>query len=432
MLRNILLGVGVFAALLSILIFSGKIPIGNSSEQATGVVEMWGTLPEVEMNKIVQEFNPKVKTYRVTYREVSENTFNQTLLEALANGTGPDLIIAPHQILLSQASRLYPFPLSSFSEKSFKTTYVDGASVLFSPSGALALPISVDPMVLFYNRTLFSRRGIINPPTYWNELLDMTPTLTIQNKKGEFDQSAIALGAPNTPYAKDVLMATIAELGQTAVLKQYNDDGSPFITVTANTPVTAESEIYPLATAALFFTQFTDPTKNSYTWNQYAGNAQDMFVAERLAMYIGYAGEMNMLRARNPKADIEMAYFPQTKGYNTFVTAGQLYGIATMKASRNLVTALTAEAAFASDGVAPAIASITGAVPALRAYAGTQGVPDVVARSMLVARPWHDSFPVQSASLVAGMLSDIINGRMGPNDAAAAFVSRLQDLYTPI
>lgn len=432
MLRTILLGVGVFAALLSVLIFSGKIPIGNSGEQATGEVVMWGTLPEVRMNSIIQEFNPKVKTYRVTYREVSEAAFNQTLLEALANGTGPDLILAPHQILLSQSSRLYPFPLSNFSEKVFKNTYVDGASVLFSPAGALALPISIDPMVLFYNRTLFSRRGIINPPAHWNELLDMTPALTILNSKGGFDQSAIALGAPNTPYAKDVLMATVAELGQAAVLKQYNDDGTPRIIVTANTPVTAESEIYPLATAALYFTQFTDPTKASYTWSQYAGKAEDVFVAEKLAMYIGYAGELETLRARNPKADIEMAYFPQTKGYDSFTTAGQLYGIATLKSSRNIVTALTAEAAFASEGVAPALASITGAVPALRSYAGTPGISEVIARSMLVAKPWHDSFPVQSTNLVAGMLADIINGRMGPNDAAAAFVSRLQDLYTPI
>lgn len=432
MLRNILLGVGVFAALLSVLIFSGKIPVGNSDETARGEVMMWGTLPEVAMNNIIQEFNPKAETYRVTYKEVDRERFNQTLLEALANGTGPDLILASHQILLSQSSRLYPFPLSSFSEKSFKDTYVDGASILFSPQGALALPVSIDPMVLFYNRTLFSKRGIINPPQYWNEVLDMTPSLTLQNRKGGFDESAIALGSSNNPYSKDILMATVAELGQTAVLKQYKEDGTPLLMVTANTPISAESEIFPLATAVRFFTQFTDPTKVSYTWNQFAGDAQDIFVAEKLAMYIGYASEMSTLRLRNPKADIEMAYFPQTKGYNTFVTAGQVYGIATLRTSKNLVTSLTAQSQLASAGVSPAIASILGSVPALRAYAGTSGLPDVIARSMLVARPWYDSFPVESIGLTAAMIADIVNGRAGPNDAAEAFVSRLQDLYTPI
>ena len=66
MLRNILLGLGVFAALFSVLIFSGKLPIGNQDEEAKGEVALWGTIDEVLMNKVVQEFNPKATTYRVT------------------------------------------------------------------------------------------------------------------------------------------------------------------------------------------------------------------------------------------------------------------------------------------------------------------------------------------------------------------------------
>lgn len=432
MLRNILLGLGVFAALFAVLIFSGKIPVGKGNEKVTGEVMLWGTLPEAGMNGILQYFNPKAQTYRVMYREVPEANFNQTLLEALASGTGPDLIIAPHQIILSQLDRLYPFPISSFSEKAYKDMYVDGASIFFTPQGAAALPVSVDPLVLFYNRTLLSKHGIANPPKYWDEVLNLTSSLTIRNREGGFDESAIALGTPNTPYNKDIIMAAVAELGQTAVLKQYDDNGSPYFAVTANDPLADNSEIYPLATVVRFFTQFADPTKSSYTWSQFAGNATDQFVAEKLAMYIGYAGEMSTLRARNPKADIDMSYFPQSKGYNTFTTGGKLYGVATLKASRNLNTSLTVESQFAGSEVSPSIAGITGAVPALRAYVGTTGLHDVVARSMLVVRPWYDSFPIQSAQFAASMLADIVSGRLGPSDAAAAFVSRLQDLYTPI
>lgn len=431
MLRNILLGLGVFAALFSILIFSGKIPLGTTGSQAKGDVVIWGTLPEVEMNKLVQEFNPKAKDYRVSYKEVSEAVFNQSLLEALASGTGPDLIIAPHQIILSQSSRLYPFPLSSFSEKSYKDTYVDGASIFFNRDGAIALPVSIDPMVLFYNRTLLSKRGIINPPATWDEILNLAPSLTVRNARGGFDESAIALGTPNTPHNKDIVMATVAQLGQAAVLKQYRGDGSPLLTVTANTPINAQSEVYPLLTAVRFFKEFADPSKMSYSWNRFAGNAQDQFVAEKLAMYIGYASELSTLRSRNPKADIEMTYLPQTRGYNSFATAGQLYGIAALRTSRNLVTALTVESQFSSVGIAPAIASILEATPAHRSYAGMPGLSEVIGRSMLVARPWHDSFPNESLSLMATMFADIVNG-VGPSDAVAAFVSRLQDLYTPI
>jgi ABC-type glycerol-3-phosphate transport system substrate-binding protein len=260
----------------------------------------------------------------------------------------------------------------------------------------------------------------------------MAPLLTLRDAKGALLESAIALGASNVSYIKDILMAVVGELGQVPVLSQIRSDGVPIINVTANTPLTSAGDVFPLATAAMFFTQFSDPTKSSYTWNQYAPSPDQAFVAEKLAMYIGYASELSTLRARNPHGDFEMTYLPQTRGYNTFVTGGQMYGIATLRTTTNPLTALTVESQFAGAGISPAIASAIGATPALRAYSATTGLPDVIARSMLVVKPWYDTFPAQSTALVATMLGDILSGRLGPADAAGAFVTRLQDLYTPL
>ena len=109
MLSKILLGIGVFSAFFAILIFSGKIPgIGNKEDAPKGEVVLWGTFPETQMNAVVQQFNPQAKTYRITYREVSEKDFSRALLEALANGTGPDLILAPYLINIKRVD-LYNF-----------------------------------------------------------------------------------------------------------------------------------------------------------------------------------------------------------------------------------------------------------------------------------------------------------------------------------
>jgi ABC-type glycerol-3-phosphate transport system substrate-binding protein len=214
MLKNILMGLGIFAALLAVLIFSGKVPLGsNKANTPAGEVVMWGTLPETSMNSIVQSFNNQAKTYRVTYREVREDVFSQKLLESLANGSGPDLILAPHQIILSQVSRIYPFPVTSISEKNFKDTFVDGATLFFTPYGAIALPVSIDPMVLFYNRTFFSKHGITNPPVTWDDIANIVPSLTILDNKNQFIESGIALGSPNLNYAKDIIMAIVGQLG---------------------------------------------------------------------------------------------------------------------------------------------------------------------------------------------------------------------------
>ena len=199
----------------------------------------------------------------------------------------------------------------------------------------------------------------------------------------------------------------------------------------ANTPVTQDGQVVPLTTATRFFTEFSDPTKSTYSWNQYSGNADDKFVAEKLAMYIGYSGELNTLRARNPRAEFEMTFLPQTRNYNTFTTGARMYAIATLRTSKNVTASLNVEAQFAGGGISPALSAIVGGVPALRAYATTPGLSDVISRSMLVARGWYDSFFRDSTTYTASMLSDIINNRYGVTDATAIFVSRLQDLYNP-
>jgi ABC-type glycerol-3-phosphate transport system substrate-binding protein len=430
MIKTIILGVGIFAALLAVLIFSGKLPIGNSAAKPQGEVVLWGTLPETDMNDVIMAFNPKAKTYRVTYRQIKEETFSQTLVEALANGAGPDMILAPHQIILSQSSRLYTFPVSTFSEKSYKDMYVDGASLFFTPQGAIAFPVSIEPMVLFYNRTMLAKHGIANPPQYWDQVSQMVPQITILSNQNKFIESAIDLGAPNTPYAKDILMAIVNQLGQAPVLKLYNPDSSYFFSVTANEPTTEGGEILPLTTATRFFSEFADPTKTTYTWNEYAGSPSDQFVAEKLAMYVGYSGELNTLKSRNPKADYEMTFLPQTRG-NNFSTGARMYAIATLKSSKNLTASLAVQSQFAGSEISTQIASIIGAVPALRAYIGTPGLNDIISRSMLVARGWYDLYPEKSISYTYSMLSDIINNRYGVTDAVQIFVSRMQDLYTP-
>ena len=429
MLRNILLGTGIFAVVLSVLIFSGKLPIGNKASTPQGEVMLWGTIPETDMNTVIQAFNPQSRTYTVQYKYVSEADFSQRLLEALASGVGPDLIITPYQTILSQAGRIQLFPIGSMGEKAYKDTYVDGASVLFTPQGALALPVTLEPMVLFYNRTLFSKHGIVNPPQFWDEVAANVPSLTIRDN-GKFIESGIALGTPSVSYGKDIIMAIVAQLGQVPVVAIPNQSGESTLEVLVNTPVTEGSEILPLSTVARFYTQFGDQGQKTYTWSQSQGDAADFFVGEKLAMYIGYSGELPTLRARNPRAAFEMTYLPQTRGYQTFATGMRMYAIATLRSSKNPQAALTVEGQFASSGVSPTIAGMVGAVPALRTYAGTPGLDQVTARSMLVARGWYDSHEKESSVYTATMVSDIINYRYGVSDAASLFVSRLRDLYT--
>ena len=115
----------------------------------------------------------------------------------------------------------------------------------------------------------------------------------------------------------------------------------------------------------------------------------------------------------------------------SFTTSMRMYGISTLKTTKNLTAALTVEAQFAGGGVAPSISAIVSGVPAFRGYAATNGLHTVIAQSMLVAHGWYDNFYMQSNNYISLMISDILNNRQGVNDAVNIFVSRLQDLYTP-
>ncbi len=430
MLRKIILGSGIFAALMAILIFSGRLPVGNSSKAPTGEVAMWGVFPDSEMANIIQPFNAKAKTYHINYTYVNPNDFEHKLVEALASGIGPDVILAPYQIILSQQSRIYIYPASNFSETTYKNNYIDGASIFWTPFGALALPVAVEPMVLFYNRTLFAKHGISTPPAYWDEVTKITPALTSLDANGNFLESGIALGDHTVTYIKDIVMAIVAQFGQIPVLAQYTNDGTVLFDIAANTPITETSNVQPLASIMRFVTEFSDPTKSTYTWNQFAGDAADAFASEKLAMYIGYAGELPTLRNRNPKMDINMTYLPQTRGYNTFSTGLRIYGIATMQQSKNPAAAFAVESAFAGADLSPQIAAIVGAEPAFREYLNTPGLNEVLQKSLLVARAWYDVDPSATAEYMSQMFFGITSGKEGVNDAASDFVSRMYDLYT--
>ncbi|MEN9552265.1 MAG: hypothetical protein RI935_642 [Candidatus Parcubacteria bacterium] len=429
MVRNIILGLGIVAFLFAILIFSGKLPIGRTEEKPQGDVFVWGTIPSEYIDKVFQDFNSKSEGYIITYRYIDESKFQTTLVEALAEGVGPDLIIAPHQILLKEASRISFFPSTNLREKDFKDRYIDSSYIFYDRRGAVALPIFMDPMVLLYNRSLLSRSGVVSPPVYWDEITALSSSLTIR-PGSQFSQSAIALGTPNTPHAKDILMTMVYQLGQTPVQSSFGPDGSSIYSVTANKSSIYDENVLPLVTSVRFFSQFGDSGQLTYSWDDSLGKADDVFVAEKLAMYIGYASDLALFKARNPRGEYEMTTLPQVRGYNTFVTGTRLYGVAVLKSTKNPFTAFSAQLQISGEEMSGKIASSLGVVPAYRSFLNIQGLDAVISRSALAARVWLDLHPKESEEYTKILIGDIINYRYGVVDATNLFVSRLRDLYT--
>jgi ABC-type glycerol-3-phosphate transport system substrate-binding protein len=433
MFKTILLGAGLFAALIAVLIFSGRIPLGNKADTTpTGDVMVWGTIPQDAMDALLQEINVQTKTYRVDYQEIPEADFSNRLVNALASGSGPDLIIAPYQTLLEQRGRIMPFPSASLPEATFKSVYVDGASVLLTSAGVIGLPISIEPLMLFYNRTLLSQGGIINPPTTWDEVTNVVSSLTKLDSNNRIIQSGLAFGsASNLTTAKDVLMTLVYQLGQTPVIYTYDEKGKEYFDVRADQPIVEDGEVRPLTSALRYFASFADPTKSVYSWNALQPNATEQFSRELLAMYVGYLGDQKALMEKNPRLSFGMKVLPQSKGYKTKVTGMRMYAIAAMKRTTNPFATMTAQGFLAGTTFGPRIAYIAGGVSPVRSVLAKDGsVPPEVVQSALIARGWFDQAPNTTLNYIRLMVNDVVTGKSTPTDSVALFISRMLELYT--
>ena len=84
-----LISIIIFIALavFGVLVFSGAIPLGNDSAPgALGTVTLWGTVKSATLSPLLEKFNDANQSFILQYVEKSEDTLDEELLEALADG----------------------------------------------------------------------------------------------------------------------------------------------------------------------------------------------------------------------------------------------------------------------------------------------------------------------------------------------------------
>ncbi len=92
--QTILVAVFLSFFVFAVLIFSGLINIGGLSKDSAlpqGKIIVWGTFPATEIPRVFEDISATNKDLIITYIQKPESTYQQSLIEAFANGTGPDL-----------------------------------------------------------------------------------------------------------------------------------------------------------------------------------------------------------------------------------------------------------------------------------------------------------------------------------------------------
>lgn len=413
-LNAIILGVSGIAIVAAVIMFSTYRSGGPTS--TTGRVEMWGTLPAATMMPIFQELALEDEDFAsLTYVEKSSDTFEDDLLQGLAEGSGPDLVLIDEKLVAANQRRMQAIPYESFPLRTFQDLFLDEGSLLLTSDGVLGFPFLVDPLVMYYNKDTLSNSGFAKPPETWTEVLAVTPTLTQKDSSFNITRSTIALGSfENIRNAKDIFWTLTMQAGN-PVFERYVDSQTQQERYRSILNQNLNFTLNPAYAATNFFTQFSNPTKTVYTWNRSLPESQTMFVAGDLAFYIGYASELPTIQRINPNLNFDVALVPQSQTSTRKVTYGSMKTLVIPKSSKNVQGAISMIAKLTSLSSQQKFSTALG-IPSVRrdllsTYDATSPSQSVFNRSAVIAQGMLEPDVRQTDGIIRELIDTVISGQ---------------------
>lgn len=417
-------GAFVFFIVLGLVAFSFFTARNNN----IGNVTLWGTLDSATMTQLLNTLTQQDKSFQnVTYVERPAATYVPDVINAMASGTGPDMIFISQDQINTFSNKLLVIPYSTISQSDYMSSYITEGQLFLTSQGTLALPFVINPMVLYWNRNLFSSAGLAQPPKYWDDLLTTAQKLTVLDGSKNIKKSAITIGTwDNVAYAKQILATLFMQAGD--AITAYNQNGA-LVSVFGQTPEGAPEN--PASSALQFYTEFANPSKVTYSWNRSLPESTDAFSAGDAALYVGFASDYSTLLARNPNLNIGVALVPQIKGNSTSVAFGQLTGLAIPRTSANSHGALII-AQKLSDQTGAAAAAVAFNLPPVRfdvpVNTSANAAQAVFYQSSLIARGWIDPDYSGSDDIFKTMVDSVISNKSLPNVAVQDAARSLQAL----
>lgn len=275
---------------------------------------MWVTTDSPAVfTPIIKQYNAIRPYITINIQQVSSDNYTTNLKDAWARGKGPDIFELPASSIGEFANDfIVPIPKTTnvftYTAKKvlFRTdvqikktaipsvtpaqlqsdfAYVVSEDMLRN-GNIYGLPLSLDTLVLYYNKDILRSANIAEPPKTWSQLAALAPRLSIADDQGKLLQSAIAIGrGSNVAYSSDIMSLLFLQDGV-----DMNSNGKVLIDDSKS------SEGTNLGVNALtFYTSFASPTKAVYSWNASQPQSLDAFIHGKTAMYIGYNSDRDII-----------------------------------------------------------------------------------------------------------------------------------------
>lgn len=316
--KNIFIGAGIGVAVLLILVLGYFFFFGAKKTEAVALT-VWQTEDSEETYKaVVDTLNKDKKTalsYSVNVVKKDPATYNQELLNALAEDKGPDIFSLNNDEIKYNLEKLAPSP--SLTEKKFTESFVKVTQDDLVQSGSVyGVPLDLKPLALYYNKKMLSTvkserpKENIELPKTWVEFVELSNKTKKVDGSGTVSRAGFAGGtASSTEYGFDIASLLMLQYGTTMT----NEEQTKAL---FNVPTidNAGKSFYPGTSALELYSGFGNPKALNHTFNEQIASARDYFISGNALFWAGYPNDYNYLKTNiNNKFEIGVLQTPQYK-----------------------------------------------------------------------------------------------------------------------
>lgn len=400
-------GLVVGVIILVMIIFLGRgfgSPQGNQPASLT----FWGVFDNEEsFRKSITDYQNQNPQVRINYRQFSFEDYEKALINAFASGTGPDIFMIHNTWLPKHQDKISPLPqqiagekVLLFTLKDFKEQFVEVAEKdLIVGNEIYGLPLYVDTLALYYNKDIFNSLSIASPPKTWSEFNQVVEKITMA-ENNNISRSGAAIGtARNINRSTDILSLLMIQSG----VPMTNDDH----TSAEFTKIIDGQDVGQVALE--YYTDFANPSKRVYTWNNSQHYSVDAFQEGTAAMMFNYAHQISLLRSKASRLNFGVAPMPQLNTAQT-ATYASYWAPTVSKFSKSSTAAWKFLVYLSSaNGVVPYLNSANHPVARRDLIDQQQNEPEmgVFAKQALSAKSWYQADNLAVENILADLIDDV-------------------------
>lgn len=389
----------------------GVIGIGRStSRPQPATLEFWGTEEDdTAWSDALALFRKTYPHITINYRHFDEAVYEDTLINRLAEGKGPDVFMLKNSWIVRHRDKIAVLPQDIFkvSIRDLEQTFADGPreELIDSEQRIFGFPLFVETPALFYNKDIFNAAGIAELPHTWDDVERIAQKLTVKTSVGDIVKSGLALGTWRTiDHAFEIVSSMMLHYGDLIVTKDLKNP-----------------DLGPRAIEAVKrYVSFADPRQSSYSWNDRMSASLDAFAQEKTAMAIGFPADIARLKTRNPNIDFGIIPFPQSKNARAPAVYARYFFPAISKLSKNQIPAWQFALFLSSREGARAYFTRTPRPPARRdLIAAGPPTPELDAfwRQALIAKGWPVPHERAAQNLFEQTITSIVSKESRPEEA---------------